>query len=66
MYAGTFNSQGFVGIPQKITINRKEYKMDKRIIVNWERYQQDEKFFLLVEAFLFCGWQPVFVEGRQS
>gem|GEM_PF-3592254 len=38
--------------------------MDRRIIVDWSRYQTDPKFFLLVEGFLLYGWQPVFVERR--
>jgi hypothetical protein len=33
--------------------------MEKRIILNWERYQEDPKLFLLVEAFLFHGWKLV-------
>lgn len=40
--------------------------MDRRIIVNWKRYQEDETCFLLVEAFIFHGWRLVFVDRTRS
>ncbi len=39
--------------------------MNKRIIVNWKRYQEDQKFFLFVEGFIFHGWRLVFVDRER-
>jgi len=40
--------------------------MDRRIVINRKRYENDRKLFALVVGFLACGWQLVLVEGGRS
>jgi len=37
--------------------------MDRRIVINRKRYEEDKHLFALVAGFLACGWQLVLVEG---